>query len=55
MLKTPYPNSGLNRLQELAYIDGCRSIDHIHYSLIAPVNRQKQSDGYECRFLPGGF
>ena len=28
------------------YIDGSRSVDHINYSLVILVSRQRQSDGY---------
>ena len=29
------------------YIDGCRAVDRINYSLVTPVSRQTQSDGYQ--------
>ena len=36
---------------KVVYIDGCRAVDCINYSLVTPVNRQTQSDGYECRLF----
>ena len=30
----------------VSYIDGSRSVDRIYCSLVSPVNRQRQSDGY---------
>ena len=33
------------------YIDGCRSVDCINCSLVTPVNRQSQSDGYYWRLF----
>ena len=30
----------------ITYIDGCRSVGRINHSLVTPVNRQRQSDGY---------
>ena len=35
----------------LGCIDGCHAIDRIKCSLVTPVNRQTQSDGYECRLF----
>ena len=29
------------------YIDGSRSVDHRNRNLVTPVNRQRQSDGYQ--------
>ena len=29
------------------YIDGCCSVDHVNCSLVTPVNRRRQSDGYQ--------
>ena len=37
----------LGLLHILIYIDGCRSVDRIDCSLVTPVNRQRQSDGYQ--------
>ena len=31
------------------YIVGSCAVDHINYSLVTPVNRQMQSEGYEWR------
>ena len=31
----------------MTYIDGSRSVDHINCSLVIPVSRQRQSDGYK--------
>ena len=31
---------------KLKYMDGYRSVDRINCSLVIPVNRQRQSDGY---------
>ena len=32
-------------------IDGCRSVDRINCSLVTPVSRQMQSDGYQWRLF----
>ena len=51
-IKVAYDNSvgGIPKWRqanrELVYIDGCRAIVRINYSLVTPVNRQMQSDGH---------
>ena len=37
---------GVANLIALKYIDGCHAFDCINYSLVTPVRRQTQSDGY---------
>ena len=38
----------MGQIYQVYIIDSCRSVDHINYSLITPVNRQMQSDGYDA-------
>ena len=37
--------------KSLTYIDGSCAIDHINFSLVTPVSRQMQSDGYQWRLF----
>ena len=35
----------------MGYIDSSCAVDRINYSLVTPVNRQTQGDGYEWRIF----
>ena len=38
--------SNSNKVKAERYIDGCRAVVRINYSLVTPVKTQTQSDGY---------
>ena len=47
----PYSSQGWSQ-NRFRYIDGCCSVDRINCSLVTPVNRQRQSEGF---FFRGTF
>ena len=44
-------NSNLWVLLFYEYIEDCRAVDYINCSLVTPVSRQTQSDGYQCVYF----